>query len=207
MRILGISGSNRKDGNSYLLLKEALKDIPLAEVQIIQIADLKIKPCELCFEACAQKPFECVIKDDLRALLEEMKSADGIVIACPFYFYVPSKMQAFMERTSCLDYYTEKRHGRKHSPLTGKLCSLIAVSASGSSFSATQILHHLQEFSLMLGLQPISATTWPFIGLSAKCGLEKGVVLKEKGTIREAREFIGSLIKDLKMKERKGTTK
>jgi len=56
MRILGVSGSNRKDGNSYLLLKEMFKDVLPIDTKIVQIAELNIKPCELCFESCAQKP-------------------------------------------------------------------------------------------------------------------------------------------------------
>jgi len=121
-----------------------------------------LKPCEVCFEQCAQNPYTCIIKDDLGFLFQEMKSADGIVIACPFYFYVPSKFQAFLERLSCLDYFTEERHGKGLSPLAGKPCLLIAVSVSGSGFNAFQLLHHLQEFALMLGMQPINITRWAF---------------------------------------------
>ena len=43
MKLLGISASNRRDGNSYLILKEALPD-----AEIIQFADLEIKPCTHC---------------------------------------------------------------------------------------------------------------------------------------------------------------
>lgn len=198
MKILGISGSNRKDGNSYLLLKEMFKDVLSIETRIVQLGELNIKPCELCFESCAQRPFNCVIQDDFRVLLEKIKSADGVVIACPFYFYVPSKFQAFMERMSCLDYFTKKKHGRGFSPFKGKSCLLIVVSASGSSFNAFQILHHLQEFSLMLGMRPITVTNWPFIGFSAKSGkIEKGAVLREKETIKEAKELMKLLMREI----------
>jgi multimeric flavodoxin WrbA len=201
MKILGISGSNRKDGNSYLLLKEMFKDVLPIETRIVQLGELNIKPCELCFESCAQKPFDCVIQDDFRLLLEEMESADGIVIACPFYFYVPSKFQAFMERTSCLDYFTEKRHGKGLSPLNGKSCILMAVSASGNGFNAFQILHHLQEFSLMLGMRPITTPNWPFIGFSAKSGdIEKSAILKEKETIKQAKELMKVLTTEMRSK-------
>ncbi|MEM3700939.1 MAG: flavodoxin family protein [Candidatus Bathyarchaeia archaeon] len=136
MKILGISGSNRKDGNSYFLLKEMLEGISPIETKIVQVGELNIKPCELCFESCAVKPFECAIKDDFHVLFEEMKSANGIIFACPFYFYIPSKFQSILERISCLDYFTQKNHGEGHNPLAGKPCLLIAVSASGSSFNA-----------------------------------------------------------------------
>lgn len=208
MKILGISGSNRRGGNSYLLLKETFKDISSINTKIVQIAELQVKPCELCFEQCAQTPFECTINDDFGMLFGEMKSADGVVIACPFYFYVPSKFQAFMERMSCLDYYSEERHGKENVPLRGKPCALAAVSASGSSFNAFQILHHLQEFALMLEMRPIAMNKWPFIGLSAKCGLETGATLKEKETIEQAKELVRMLVRTVENDEReKGVPK
>jgi len=198
MRILGVSGSNRRDGNSYLLLKEVFSDLSSHETKIIQAAELDIKPCEVCFEVCAKKPFQCVIEDDFKKLLNEMKLADGIVIACPFYFYMPSKFQPVLERLSCLDYFTEEKHGKGLSPLANKPCALIAVSASGSSFNAFQTLHHLQEFALMLQMRPVTTNSWPFIGLSAKSGeMEKGAILKEKESIKMVKELVQLLITEV----------
>jgi len=70
MKILGLAGSNRKDGNSYLLLREMFQDLADVETRIVQVAELNIRPCELCFELCAQRPFACVIEDDFKMLLE-----------------------------------------------------------------------------------------------------------------------------------------
>lgn len=202
MKVLGISCSNRKDGNSYSLLKEMLSNMSSVDAKIVQIAELHISPCQLCFDQCAQKPFECAIKDDFGKVLEEMKCADGIVVACPFYFYIPSKSQAFMERMSCLDYYSEQRHGGGIRPFEEKSCALIAVSASGSSFNAFQILHHLQEFALMLGMRPVATNRWPFVGLSARCGLEKGAVLGEKETVEQATELANVLERETQNRRR-----
>ncbi|GAG24981.1 unnamed protein product [marine sediment metagenome] len=69
MKILGIVGSNRKKGNSYLLLKEMFRNLLEIEVKIIQVAELKIKPCKLCFKVCAKNPNQCMIKDDFEMLL------------------------------------------------------------------------------------------------------------------------------------------
>lgn len=204
MRILGLIGSNRKKGSSYLLLKEAFQGVSSTETKIVQIAELDVKPCEVCFEQCAQNPYTCIIKDDLGFLFQEMKSADGIVITCPFYFYVPSKFQAFLERLSCLDYFTEERHGKGLSPLAGKPCLLIAVSASGSGFNAFQLLHHLQEFALMLGMQPIKITRWPFIGLSAKSGnIYKDAILKETETIKQTKKALELLINEMENRRKR----
>jgi len=199
MKILGISGSNRKNGSSYLFLKEVFNAFPSLETRIIQMAELSIKPCELCFERCARKPFKCVIEDDFPKILEEMVSADGIVIACPFYFYIPSRFQALLERFSCLDYFTEERHGRGISPLAGKPCGLITVSASGSGSNALQIFHHLQEFVLMLRMRLVTMDFWPFIGVSVKSGgVKKEAVLGERNALEQAKEMLHLLIKSLK---------
>jgi len=198
MKILGIVGSNRKKGNSYLLLKEMSQDLSEIKVKIIQVAELKIKPCKLCFEVCAKKLYQCIIKDDFEMLFEEMKSADGIIIACPFYFYIPSKFQPFLERVSCLDYFTQEKHGAGHNPLTDKPCLLITISASGSSFNAFQILHHLQEFALMLHMQPVTTDFWPYIGFSAKGGdIDKGSILKETEVIEKAKEVIELFVREI----------
>lgn len=200
MKILGIVGSNRKNGNSYLLLKKMFQDLSEVETKIIQVAELNIKPCELCFEVCSKKSYKCVIADDFELLFEETKSADGIIIACPFYFYIPSKFQPFLERLSCLDYFTLNKHGEGHHPLVGKPCLLIAVSASGSSFNAFQILNHLQEFALMLRMRPVVTNFWPFIGFSAKSGdidIEKGGILKETKVIEQAKELLKLLVAEI----------
>ncbi|MDH5769168.1 MAG: flavodoxin family protein [Nitrospirota bacterium] len=196
-KILGIVGSNRIGGNSYSLLKEMLKDTAKIKTKIIQVAKLDIKPCELCFKQCAKKPFVCIIKDDFKIILNEMKSADGIIIACPFYFYIPSKFQAFLERMSCLDYSTLNKCPGVI-PFADKPCAFITVSASGSSFNAFQILHHLQEFALMLHMRPIITNDWPYIGLSVKSGgIDKGDILKQTETIKKAEELLKSLIKGM----------
>jgi len=184
-------------------MKEMFKDFSEIEMKIIQIAELNVKPCELCFEQCARKPFECVIDDDFKLLFEEMKSADGIIIVCPFYFYIPSKFQPFLERLCCLDYFTQERHKEGLNPLGGKSCALIVVSASGSSFNAFQILHHLQEFALTLHMRPITTDFWPFIGLSAKSGeIEPDAILKETKTLEQAKDFLELLVREIEKRKK-----
>jgi len=181
------------------------RNLPEIEVRIIQVAELKIKPCKLYFKVCAKKTYQCMIEDDFEMLFKEMKSADGIIIACPFYFYIPSKFQPFLERLSCLDYFTQEKHREGHNPLADKPCLLVTISASGSSFNAFQILHHLQEFALMLQLQPVTTDFWPYIGFSAKGGnIEKGSILKETEVIKKAKEVMGLLVREI---EKKGSVK
>ena len=98
MKILGLS-CGRKKGNSEVLLREALLEAENhgAEVEIIRLHDLNIKPCTGC-ENCVTKGFhgtagyeyECIIKnDDMPFLLNKLWDADGQIISAPSYTYNP----------------------------------------------------------------------------------------------------------------------
>ena len=90
------------------------------------------------------------------------------------------------------------RRGENKNPLAGKLCLLVTVSASGASFNAFQILHHLQEFALMLKMRLIITDDWSYIGFSARSGeMEKGVILKETEVIRKGRKLVKLLIREI----------
>lgn len=60
MKILGVCGSHRKGGSSFVLLEEAMsgvKDVDAsAETKIIELATLKICPCiSVCPAPCGEK--------------------------------------------------------------------------------------------------------------------------------------------------------
>ncbi|MEM3700625.1 MAG: flavodoxin family protein [Candidatus Bathyarchaeia archaeon] len=113
MKILGICASHRKSGGTYRLLEEAMKgakeENQTVDTEIIELAGLKISPCiATCAydetAGCAKQPFECNLKDDLQLVFEEIKQANGILLASPRYFIVPSKLQALIERLYCVTY-------------------------------------------------------------------------------------------------------
>ena len=86
MRVLGISGSPRRGGNTDQLLAEVMKGAASrdAEVKTITLNDLKIKPCQHC-DACLEAG-ECRIKDDMQMVYDELEKADRIVLAAPIHF-------------------------------------------------------------------------------------------------------------------------
>jgi multimeric flavodoxin WrbA len=197
MKLLGISTSNRRDGNSYLLLKEILSD-----AEIIQFADLEIKPCTHCWESCGQVPFKCVVEDDLIMVLDKMKSTDGIIISCPLYFYIPSKFQAFIERLVCLEYYTKAKHPDIVTyPLSGKLCGLIVNSGAGGH-NTLDALRLLTSYVLSLHMHPLIIDKYPYLGISAKGGDEKGEILKDQNALKQAKELVGLVIKEIENKRK-----
>lgn len=87
MRILGLSGSPRKGGNSETLLDQALAAAGEAGAQTEKVAlsAYRISPCLGC-GACEKKGI-CIQKDEMHDLYEKIAEADVIILASPIYFY------------------------------------------------------------------------------------------------------------------------
>jgi len=171
MKILGISGSHRKRQNSYKMLEESMKGVKevdsTAETKIIELAELKIQPCiAVCGPAgtCGKEPFRCILKDDLQMVFDEMKLADGILIASPRYFIVPSKLQALIERLYCVNYMTRSKDPSMVSPLIDKPFGILTTSYS-DAYSAVPLQEHLEKFFLWLQMKPVTIKKWPFRGV------------------------------------------
>ena len=100
MKILAISGSPRKNGNTVTLLNEVLAGAKQdgADVELFSVAGRNIQPCDGCW-GCT-KTGKCHIKDDMQTLRDQMLEADGIIFGTPIYFYdMTAQMKAVMDRT------------------------------------------------------------------------------------------------------------
>jgi multimeric flavodoxin WrbA len=105
-KILIISGSPRKGGNSDVLCDQFAKGAKQNDnvVEKIYLRDKQIGFCNACY-ACEQS-HECVQKDDMKVILEKMIEADVIVLSTPVYFYsMDGQIKTMIDRT--LPRYTE----------------------------------------------------------------------------------------------------
>ena len=106
MKVLAISASPRKSGNSDVLCDQFLKGAAEAgnEVKKIALGQMNISPCVACY-GCS-KSHQCVKKDDMAQVLQELIDADVIVLATPVYFYsMDAQMKIMIDR--CLPRYRE----------------------------------------------------------------------------------------------------
>ena len=145
MRILGIVCSPRKDGNTELLVEEALKmarDDEGAETDIFLVAGKSISGCLACY-SCRQTG-KCKIDDDMQELYEKMEHADAIIFASPVYFHsCTAQAKAIIDRTFC---YLRDR------PLQGKVAApLLALRKVGGGQTRVQ----LYGWFLSQGMVPV----------------------------------------------------
>lgn len=98
-KVLILSGSPRKGGNSDFLCDEFMKGALEAghQVEKIRVAEKKIGYCRACY-AC--KDGKCIIEDDMGEVLQKMIDADVLVLASPVYFYsIDAQLKALIDRT------------------------------------------------------------------------------------------------------------
>lgn len=191
MKILGIVGSPRERGNSFLLVEKALqsakKEKSSLQTEIIQLSKHRIRSCKAC-ESCADEPYVCIQPDDLNKIYQDMKKAEAIIFASPRYGpfgACPSIMQAFLERIMNLNHLPFKKNKEFTFPLENKFCGLIAVSTEGGQNNLS-ILHSLEQYALAFRMNPVHIKNWPFAGISGK-GNKIGDVLSDKGAVENAK--------------------
>lgn len=99
-KVLILSGSPRKNGNSDILCDEFMKGSKESgnEVEKIRVSEKNIGYCRACY-ACKETGI-CAIKDDMGEVLQKMIDADVIVLASPVYFYsIDAQLKALIDRT------------------------------------------------------------------------------------------------------------
>lgn len=99
-KVLILSGSPRKGGNSDLLCDEFAKGAREAgnDVEKIRVADKKIGYCLGCY-ACRPSGV-CAIKDDMADILQKIIDSDVLVLASPVYFYsIDAQLKTLIDRT------------------------------------------------------------------------------------------------------------
>jgi multimeric flavodoxin WrbA len=185
IKILGIVGSSKREGNTAKLVARALEgamSVPEAETELYELAGKNIAHCLACFK-CMEKG-ECVVKDDLEVLIRKFMEADGILWGSPVYVMsVPGIMKSALDRLGnvVLGRFMLKRG---EIPRLNKVCGVI--SNGGSQHGGQElVLNFLLDLCLGMNSIVVSGDTQlgGLIGAAACSGLDprsKDSVLKDE---------------------------
>lgn len=117
MKVLGINGSARNDGNTALLIREAFKQIAAEgiETELVQLAGKPVRGCTACGSCYQRKDRRCVITTDpVNEIIGKMEQADGIILGSPTYFAdVSAEMKALIDRAGYVGRANESMWRRK----------------------------------------------------------------------------------------------
>ncbi len=175
MKVLGIVGSPRKNGNTEIFTTHVLRAIAEEglDTSLISLAGKDIRPCNAC-DVCFKEE-RCSIDDDLFTVYLEMKKADGIILASPVYFgSATALVKGLMERAGRLSQYNGK-------PFRGKVGGpLVVARRAGHNFTIAQLTFWFQ----ILGMVVPGSSYW-----NIAFGRDKGEVSSDEEGMRTAWNF------------------
>ena len=103
VKVLGISGSPRRHGNTETLLDSFLEGAKAAgaTVEKVVLREIDYSPCRGC-NAC-HKTGECVVKDDAPGLYDRILATDILAVASPIYSMgITAQLKGFIDRAQYL---------------------------------------------------------------------------------------------------------
>jgi multimeric flavodoxin WrbA len=112
MKIVAILGSPRKEGNSELMLNEAIRAVEEEghSVTLFRPSDMDISPCTNC--GGCDETGECIIEDQMNEVYSAIRQADRFIISSPIFFFgIPAQLKALIDR--CQAIWCEKYLLRK----------------------------------------------------------------------------------------------
>ena len=166
MKVLGISGSPRRGGNTDTLIKWAL-DVLAGEgmeTDFLSLADHPVKPCKACSGCAKAEGIRCVQEDPaFEGIIERFIAADGILVGSPVYFG-----SATPETMALLDRVGYVSRCNDNTMLRRKVGAAIVVARrAGQNFTFAQ----LNYFFLISEMIVPGSTYW-----NIAFGREKGEV-------------------------------
>lgn len=198
INMLGICASPRKNGNSMLLLENALeaaKEVSGVTIQIFDMRGKNFKHCIAC-DGCSRNEVKCILKgDDFEDFFEKWSKADAVVVATPIYHMnIPSNLKAALDRlgNSILSMYP----GQQRRPL--KAGAAIAQGANrfgGQEFAMQSIIN---SFLLMNCLPVAGDIPHSYIGVGGSTygDTKAGLIASNESAILSARN-IGKRVAEL----------
>jgi multimeric flavodoxin WrbA len=147
MKVLAISGSGRKDGNTVLLINHIFDELHHEgiETELIQLAGHLIRGCTVCNLCIKRKDRRCAIGNDpVNDCIEKMAAADGIILASPTYFSdISPELKALIDRSGRVGRANDFLYKRKVG------ASVMAV-RRGGAIHAFDTINHFFHIAQMI---------------------------------------------------------
>ncbi len=159
------NGGPRKGWNTFKMLEAAKAGAEKAgaETELVNLYDISFPGCKSCF-ACKLKNAKtegvCILRDELRPVLERARQADVLVLGSPVYFGYPTGVyRAFLERLAFPVYSYHYENGK---PVTAR----DKVIETASIFTMNIPREWLDEWKYPLVLESNTGTLETVFGAS-----------------------------------------
>jgi len=111
-KMMILTGSPRAGGNTQTTAEWVAAGAAEAgaEVETVDVTKLAsaTNGCTACMACQKSEKFECVIDDEVSAVLSRIRDADAVVFATPVYFFGPTaQLKLLLDRMFCLLQFSE----------------------------------------------------------------------------------------------------
>lgn len=165
MKVVGINGSPRKEGNTEKLIVTVLSTIEKEgiETEFVQLGGSDIRGCQSCYRCVALKDRRCSSKNDgFNSLFEKLLEADGIILGSPTYFAdITPEMKALIDRAG----FVSRVNGNL---LRHKAGAAVVSMRRAGGIHAFDSINHLFQIS---GMFTVGSTYWN-LGFGGREGSE-----------------------------------
>ncbi len=159
IRLLGISASPRKNGNSLFLLDQALEaarryDGADVSVDRVDFCGKQLSPCLACY-GCIDSLGRCIVPDDFQAMAALWLNADAILYSVPvFAMAIPAQLKCFFDRLANSLVFNKEESSKK--------LKAAGTIAQGMHFAAGQeaVIREISNLSMMLGCVPVAGDAY-----------------------------------------------
>ncbi len=101
MKVIAINGSPRNNGNTFNALSAVMRELNCAgiDTELIHIGNKLIHGCIACGKCGETQNCQCVFKDGVNEIIQQMVAADGILLGSPVYYAgISGTMKSFLDR-------------------------------------------------------------------------------------------------------------
>ena len=172
-KVTAVLGTYRKSGVIDSAVEEILSAAREAgaETSKIYLIDRNIEFCTNC-RVCTQQEGDsrgqCLLRDDIKSILDELERSDSIILASPMNFWtVTAVMKRFIERLICYAYWPWGMMAPKVRKRSKTKRAVVVISSAAPSLLArmmSRMVGLMKSCAKLLGAKQVDVL---FIGLAA----------------------------------------
>ena len=157
MKVIGINGSARRDGNTAIIINTVFEELQQAgiETEMVQLGGQPVHGCLACYRCFQNKDQRCSYKKDVvNEVIEKMLAADGIILGSPTYFTdVSAEMKALIDRVGLVSV-------ANGAMLKHKVGAAVVAVRRGGAIHAFDTMNHFLHYCQMF---LVGASYWNMV--------------------------------------------
>jgi len=167
-KLIAFIGSPRKGGNVDTIVNEILRGAKEKniETKIYYLNEMNIRPCQSCLYCRKPESNNCCIKDDMKPVYEDIKTAEYLVLSSPVYIHqISGLLKNLLDR-----FYPLTDHN--HKPRFGiKKTIFVYSQAAPVPLIFNRYFRYTEKSLKAMGIKPIKRIK--FLGAFTKDAAEK----------------------------------